>query len=165
MHKNTWYKDILVKYKKETILSVILTLVFFLSLSIWHYVFGKSFAWKEIDPIPKPQEFVRFIYSALVFVTFGAFLYWVKFYKFLHSVIVRGLGDWKLYKDIKSVIWTSLILMMYFFVVPKVIDFLNSIISVIYNLSVFILYLLPPLLLSLIIVITGILLVKKYKIK
>ncbi len=162
MHKISWYKDILIKYKKEIIASVTFTIVFAIFLSIWHYVFGKSFAWKEIDPIPKPQEFVRFIYSALVFVTFGAFLYWIKFYKFLHSVIVRGLRDWKLYKDIKSIIWTSLILVMYFFVVPKVIDILNSTISIVYNLSVFILYLLPPLLSSLVIVIGLLLLSKKY---
>ncbi len=163
MHKISWYKDILIKYKKEIIASATFTIVFAIFLSIWHYVFGKSFAWKEIDPIPKPQEFIRFIYSALVFVTFGAFLYWIKFYKFLHSVIVGGLRDWKLYKDIKAIIWTSLILIMYFFVVPKVIDFLNSTISIIYNLSIFILYLLPPLLSSLIIVIGSVVLIKKYK--
>jgi len=158
----TWYKKYLTQHKKEIILSATFTLVFFIFLSLWHYALGKSFVWKEINPIPKPQEFVRFIYSALVFATFGAFLYWIKFYKFLHSVIVEGLRDWKLYKDIKAIIWTSLILVMYFFVVPKVIDLLNSTISIIYNLSVFILYLLPPLLSSLVIVIGLLLLSKKY---
>jgi hypothetical protein len=164
MKNKFWCKKYLIQYKKEIVVSTTFTIVFTLFLLLWHYFLGKDFAWREIDPIPKPQEFVRFIYSALVFITFGAFLYWIKFYKFLHLAIVRGLKDWKLYKDIKSIIWTSLILVMYFFVVPKVIDFLNSTISVIYNLSVFILYLLPPLLSSLIIVIAGILLVKKYKI-
>jgi len=156
------HKKYLTEYRKEIIISTTFILVFTLFLSIWHYALGKSFVWKEIDPIPKPQEFVRFIYSALVFATFGAFLYWIKFYKFLHTVIVRGLGDWKLYKDIKSVIWTSLILMMYFFVVPKVIDFLNSAISVIYNLFFFIIYLLPPLLISVLIITFGIYLIKKF---
>ena len=160
-----WHKKYLIKYKKEIIISATFTIVFSVFLSLWHYALGNSFAWKEIDPIPKPQEFVRIIYSALTFATLGYFLYRVKFYKFLHTVIVRGLRDRKLFKNIKALIWASLILAMYFFIVPKVIDFLNSIISVIYNLSVYILYLLPPLLLSLIIVITGILLVKKYKIK
>lgn len=158
-----FHKKYLTEYKKEIIISTTFVLVFTLFLSLWHYVLGKSFVWKEINPIPKPQEFVRFIYSALVFVTFGAFLYWIKFYRFLHSVIVRGLGDWKLYKDIKSIIWTSLILVMYFFVVPKVIDFLNNTISIIYNLFIFIFYLLPPLLSSIIIVVVAVLLIKKYK--
>lgn len=157
-----WHKKYLINYKKEIIISATFTVVFSVFLSLWYYALGKSFAWREIDPIPKPQEFVRFIYSALVFVTIGAFLYWIKFYKFLHSVIVGGLKDWKLYKDIKAIIWTSLILIMYFFVVPKVIDFLNSTISIIYNLSVFILYLLPPLISSFVIVIGLLLLSKKY---
>ncbi len=157
----TWYKKYLTEYKKEIIVSVTFTIIFAIFLSLWHYALGKSFVWKEIDPIPKPQEFVRFIYSALVFATFGAFLYWIKFYKFLHSVIVRELGAWKLYRDIKSVIWTSLILVMYFFVVPKVIDFLNSTISIIYNLFFFIVYLLPPLLVSVLIIIFVIYLIRK----
>lgn len=155
-----WYKKYLIKYKKEIIISATFTVVFFVLLSLWHYALGKSFAWREIDPIPKPQEFVRFIYSALVFVTIGAFLYWIKFYKFLHLVIVGKLRNWKLYKDIKAIIWTSLILIMYFFVVPKVIDLLNSIISIVYNLSIFILYLLPPLLLSVALVLLVVYLIK-----
>lgn len=165
MRKGLWYKRILVKHKKEVVTSTIFTIIFILFLSIWHYALGKNFIWREINPIPKPSEFIRFIYSALVFVTFGWFLYWIRFYKFLHSIIVRGLRDWKLYKDTKAIIWSSLILVMYFFVVPTVIDFLNSTISIIYNLLVFILYLLPPLVGSLVLVIAGIFLIKKYEIK
>lgn len=161
----TWYKKYLTQYKKEIIISATFTFVFTTFLSLWHYALGKSFIWREIDPIPQPHEFVRFIYSALVFVTFGAFLYWIRFYQFLYSVIVRGLRDWRLYKDIKAIIWTSLILVMYFFVVPKVIDCLNSTISIIYNLFIFILYLLPPLLLTLTFVMAGVFLSKKYKLK
>jgi len=157
-----WYKKILFKYKKEIISSATFTIIFALSLSLWHYTLGRSFVWQEIDPIPKPNEFVRIIYSALVFVTFGAFLYWVRFYQFLHSIIVRGLGDWRLYKDIKAIIWISLMLVMYFFVVPKVVDLLNSLISIFYNLLIFILYLMPPLGVSIILIIAIILVINKY---
>ena len=106
---------------------------------------------KGISPISEPSLFNRVLYSALVFVTFGAFLYWVKFYQFLYHIIVKGLGDRQLYRSIKGLIWGSLVLVMYFWVVPKVVAVLNIIISFFYNILNLILYLFPPLGISLIV--------------
>lgn len=60
------------------------------------------------------------------------------------------MDDWRLYKDTKKFIWGALILFMYFWVVPKVVGLLNAVISFFYNLFGLILYLLPPLGISLI---------------
>jgi len=147
----SWYKKVLTKNKEYIITKTMFIIVFALVTLLWHFVLGKNFEWREISPIPEPSILIRCFYSALVFVTFGRFLYRTKFYKSLHFLIVRILGDWKLYKDTKNIIWKLLILIMYFFIVPKIIYLLNAIISVVYNLLGFILYLFSPLGISLII--------------
>ena len=146
----SWHKKVLAKNKKDIITKTMFIIVFALATLLWHFVLGKNFEWQEISPIPEPSIFICCFYSALVFVTFGAFLYKIKFYKSLHFLTVRILGDWKLYKDTKKFIWTLLILIMYFFIVPKIIDFLNTIISIAYNLLSLVLYLFPLLGISLI---------------
>lgn len=157
----SWYKKVLTKSKEDIITKTMFIIVFALVTLLWHFVLGKNFEWQEISPIPEPSIFIRYFYSALVFVIPGRFLYRTKFYKSLHFLTVRILGDWKLYKDTKKFIWISLILIMYFSVVPKIIYFLNTIISIIYNLLGFVLYLSPPLGISLIIFIVVHILIKK----
>ena len=98
----SWYKKVLTKNKEDIITKTIFVIVFALITLLWHFVFGKSFEWREISPISEPSILIRYFYSALVFVTFGAFLHWINFYKFLHFLIVKTLGNWKLYKDIKK---------------------------------------------------------------
>lgn len=146
-----WYNKVLKENKKEIIASTTFAVVFAFAILLWHFNLGKSFHWETISPISEPSLFNRVLYSALVFVTFGAFLYWVKFYQFLYHIIVKGLGDRQLYRSIKGLIWGSLVLVMYFWVVPKVVAVLNIIISFFYNILNLILYLFPPLGISLIV--------------
>jgi len=157
-----WYKKVLKENKKEIVSSTAFAVVFALAILLWLFVFGKSFQWEAISPISAPTFFNRLFYSALVFLTFGAFLYWVRFYQFLYQFIVKGLGDRQLYRGIKGIIWGSLILAMYFWVVPKVVELLNSVISFFYNILNLILYLFPPLGISLIIFSIGYIIYKKY---
>ena len=108
-----WYKKVLTKHNREIAISALYSIVFSLTLLLWRYGLGKSFVWEEIGPISAPGIFNRCFYSAFVFVTLGSFLYLIRFYQFLHGIIVGMFVDWKLYKDIKGFIWSGLILMSY----------------------------------------------------
>lgn len=156
----TWYKHTLTKYRKEIISSAILSILFSFTLLFWHYGLGKCFVWTKIEPISAPDLFERYFYSAFVFVTLGAFLYFIRFYQFLHGVIVGIFGDWRLYKDIKGFIWGGLILVSYFWIIPRVVDLLNIIISFFYNVFGLILYSIPSLAISLILSIPAIIYIR-----
>lgn len=160
----SWHKNILTKYKKEIISSALLAVIFSLVFLLWHYALGYKFEWTSISPIEAPGLFVRIFYSALVYVTFGFVLYTIGFYKLLAVIFGEILGDWHSYRAIKSIIWTALILLTYW-LVQKVVDLINSTLSFFYNVLNFILYLSPPIGISLIIFAIGYLLFKKYAIQ
>lgn len=141
----TWYIHTLTKYRKEIISSAIVSVLFSVTILLWHFGLGKSFVWKNIEPISAPGLLERGFYSAITYLTIGAFLYWVRFHQFLHGIVVGIFDDWRLYKDIKGFIWGGLILVSYFWVIPRIVDFLNAIISFFYNVLGLILYSLPSL--------------------
>jgi hypothetical protein len=159
-----WYKKALKKYKKEIVTSATFLIIFALALLLWNFWLGKSFVWQKIEPLNAPSFFDRAFYSALVFVSVGAFLYLIKFYKFLHFLIVRQLRSWELYKSTKKFIWILLILGMYG-IFSKIVDFFNSIISLIYNILGLVLYALPSLGISLAISIPLFIILKKAEAK
>ncbi len=143
----TWYKQTLKKYGKEIISGAFFSVLFSLALLIWIFAFNKTFTWTNIEPIEQPSIFVRIFYSALTFITLGAFLYMIGFYKILYQFI----GDWGLFKEAKRIIWLLLMGFMFFIVVPVVVDLLNGIISILYNLLGLIVFSFPPIGISLII--------------
>jgi hypothetical protein len=149
-----WYKRIITEKKKEVISGIILSIILTLAILLWHFALGKSFGWKEISPIKAPPLLPRLFYSALVFITFGAFLYWIKFYKFLHSLFVVLLKDWRTYKDVKGLVWASLILLV-LYLLQSFVGMANTIISFFYNVFNLILYLFPPIGISLAVLFIG----------
>lgn len=142
----TWYKQTLKKYGKEILLGAMFSVLCSLAFLIWIFVFDRTFTWINIEPIEQPSIFVRILYSALTFVTLGAFLYMIGFYKILYQFI----GDWGLFKEAKRIIWLLLMGFMFFIVVPVVVDLLNGIISILYNLLGLIVFSFPPIGISLI---------------
>jgi len=151
-----WYKKVLVENKKELVRSAIVSIIVTLAFSLWYFVTGKSFEWKTISPISQPSLLYRQFYSAFVFITIGAFLYYVvKLWKFLYLIFVKILRSWGLYELIKWALWTSLILITYFYIVPIVVDILNAVISFFYNIAILFLYLFPSLGIFLIVFISG----------
>ena len=141
-----WYKKILAKNKKEIIFSTVGFLIFTSVFSLWRYFTRKNFEWHEINPISAPSMFARSFYSALVYVTIGAFLYYiVRLWKFLYYIFVKKLKNKKLYKAIKWLLWASLIFFTYFCIVPVIVSLMNNIISFFFNILNLILYLLPVL--------------------
>jgi hypothetical protein len=159
----TWYKKAITKYKNKIISSAMFSLSFALAILLWHFGLGQEFSWKEISPVPEPDIFDYTLYSALVYVTFGALFYKLKIYRFLYNITVRQWGDWQLFRDTKGLIWGIFILIMYFWVVPWTIKILNSILSFLYNILNLVLYLFPVIGISLIVYSIGFLIYKKYQ--
>lgn len=154
--KVTWYKKALKNNTKEIFSSLPLYIITVVLLSIWHFLSGGQFTWVWIEPIEVPSVFVRIFYSALTLITIGAFLYKIRFYQFLWFV----LGDWRTFKEAKALLWLLLMWFMYSWAVPKVIDLLNSVASIGYNIFNFLLYAFPAFVLSALIL-TGLLYLRK----
>lgn len=158
----SWHKKAITKYFKENVGEVVFAIFSSLAILLRCFVRGRGFEPEQISLISQPPIFYRLPYSALVFVSLGAFLYWIKFYKAMYWLIVKCLGDWRLYKDFKALVWAGLMLLMYFVIVLRVVELLNVIISFLYNVLNFILYLYAPLGMLLIIIV-GFFIFKKYQ--
>lgn len=158
-----WYKKILKKTGKKIIYSAAFVVVFTISISLWHLFTGKSFEWQSIAPVEEPGLLPRLFYSALVYVTFGAFLYATGFYKFLYSAYKGTRNGWRAYRQAKGIIWLLLILVMYFIIVPIVVDVLNVVISFSYNIFMLLIYLFPSISISAVVFAAGYFVLGKYR--
>jgi hypothetical protein len=87
---NLWYKTVLAKHAKEIALAAISSIASFLAILVWHYHFNHSFVWYPINPIEHLDIFIRFFYSAHVFVTIGTLLYYLGFYKALTDIVLNN---------------------------------------------------------------------------
>lgn len=143
----SWHKDTLIKYGKEIKQSAIASFVLSLAYLLYSYHLGATFVWQEISPVEQPGLLPRLFYSALVFAGPGWFLYHkLKLWKFLYEPYRGGgRGAYREYKKLKSAVWGLLILLMYFVIVPFVVNILNTLISFFFNIFNFILYLSPAL--------------------
>lgn len=153
MNKDTWHQKILDKHSKEILKSALFIMLVVLVTTLWGFVPGKTFEWQSIEPIGEPSIFVRLFYSALVFTTFGAFLYQVGFYKFLYSLYRGTKNGWREYQKMKAGIWGLLTLLMFFVIVPFVVDVLNNFISFLFNMYKLLLYIFPSIIISLTIIV------------
>lgn len=147
----TWYKNNIIKGLRETYVWAIFPLIFALIFLLWWYWLWFTFKWQEISPISPLEVPVRLFYSALVFLTLGRFLYKMHVYEILHTIFVRILWAFGLYRKIKEVIWMWLMWLMYLIIVPFVVDLLNNLISFFYNIFGLIIYLAPAFWISLVI--------------
>ncbi len=129
----TWYRNVLKTKWKEVTFSAAFAVVFALAVLLWHFFTEKGFEWQSINPVEAPGLLPRLFYSALVYVTLGAFLFATGFYKFLYSLYRGTRGGWRKYNEMKDLIWWGLILGMYFVIIPFIVDVLNTIISFFYN--------------------------------
>lgn len=157
-----WHKSELIKLIEGQKERLIFGSIFLIALLAWHFLSGQPFEWQKIEVLEIPS-WQRLLYSALVFASLGWFLYWIKFYQILHDVLVKKFGNISLYKAVKAFIWGLLLLAMYFYIVPFVINIVNQFISLIYNLVAFLLYLFPPAGLALIVYGTIIFSIKRAK--
>lgn len=138
--KLSWYREILKSYSRKTIVSVGLVLVLLLGAALFQLYRGATFEWSSIEPIKQPDVMNRLLYSALTFISIGAVLYWLRFYKFLSWVFV---SDRRGYREAKRVVWVGLMLLMYLYITPATVDLLNACVSFAYNILLLILYMSP----------------------
>lgn len=150
--KEPWYKKNILKYIKEQKNEFILWLVIVLVFILWYFLKKDKFEWIEYELIGN-IPFVRRILSSLTFFSIWAFLYFIRFYQLLHIILVQIFGMKKFYKELKAFIWWFLMLFMYFKFAPFVIWVWNQIISFFINILNIILYLFPPLWISIILII------------
>lgn len=136
-----WHKREIKKFVNETFNTTVFALTFLFSLSVWHFFLGQDYQWQSITPISEPSIFNRLLYSALTFVTLGALLYKLKFYRFLYRIS----GDWKSFQEAKKIVWVLLVGLMFFIIVPTTVNIMNHILSFGYNILSLVLYLCPPL--------------------
>ena len=144
MKSNNWHKKVLLKSTKEIVSDGTTYAIFALVLLLWHFALGIKFEWQSISPLSEPSIFIRLFYSAFTFCTLGLFLYVIKFYKVIHDIVVKTLGMWELYNLIKAVLWASLMYISYVYLVPWLFSTLNTGASFLFNVANLVLYLIPP---------------------
>mgnify|MGYP000648566772 CR=1 FL=1 len=150
--KKPWYQTVLITQTKEVFSSAVPYTVLLLVLLLWRFALGVPFQWVEVKPLSEPEFFVRAFYSAFTFFTLGYLFYAARFYKVLHDVVVKGFGMWDLYNFIKAVVWLLLMFVSYQYIVPALFTVLNTSATVLYNIAAFVLYALPPVGISLVLV-------------
>ncbi len=158
-----WYKKALSKFKKELITSAILAMIVSLLLLIAHYNFGKTFEWTNLEVLSAPTFFDRVLYSAMTYVSVGAFLYFIRVYQLIYFIFITLLGAFRLHKMFKQLLWWGLMLAMYFWIVPKTIEVVNAILSFFYNIAVYLIYLTPRFIGSFVVISMIFILFQKYK--
>lgn len=145
--KTLWYKKAIVNYARANEIKVAsgaLVVLFSSFVSAQIFIFNHAFRWVKITPISDiPWD--RALFSALTYVSLGAILYYLLFYKLLSFIFYRVLGDYKAYLQAKRVVWLALMLINYYYVTPFVISVLNKILSFCYNIITLILFVSPSL--------------------
>lgn len=154
-----WHTKTIAKYKNEIISSAYAVLMFAVVFTLWSVFSGSHFQWQEIDPISFPDIFHYRFYSALAFIIPGAWLFHkLKFWQFLY----RTSHDWRTFQRDKRDVWKILVGLT-FLIALLLVSLLNSVISFLFNIWNLILYLLPPLGISLLLAFLFILLRKQCK--
>ena len=136
----------LLKSFRKEIVAVTSVLIILIVLSIVSLFLGRSFVWQNISPISTPDFWNRIFWSALTFITLGYGLCKTYFYRALSRLFG---GNRAGYRDAKKIIWLGLMYINYH-IFTAVIDILNQVISIIFNLTMMAVYYAPILLVGLI---------------
>jgi len=135
-------QEVSTDYIKENKLSVVISAISSLWLVVWFYLTNDTFHWVDIEIFSAPP-YVRVIYSLITFFTIWAFLYYIRFYQLFYNIFVRWLWNMRVYRKVKAWIWWFLLFLMFFYIVPTLIDCLNYLSCLAYNFVWFILYIIP----------------------
>lgn len=158
----TWYKKAIRKYIIEDIWKMVSVVIIWIITSLWLFFTHDQYTWTNVEPIQiVPAS--RLILWALTFVTLGAFLYAIRFYQFLHLILVKILWMRKFYSEVKAIIRFWLLVIMVLWVLPFIVFILNQIYSFFHNCFFFILYMYPVIFSSIIIFFVVHFWIKRYK--
>lgn len=134
-----WYSKVLSSTCRKELVVGGLIFITLTVLSVVQLTNGEPFAWRQIEPFSTPDFWHRIFWGALTFVTLGAVLYKIYFYKLLSMIFG---SDRSGYRQIKRIIWLGLMYVNYQ-IFPVVIDIANSIASIVFNGLVFAVYISP----------------------
>ena len=162
MKDTDWYKKVILKNAKEIMSSGATYLILALVLLLWHFALGIKFQWQNVSPLSEPSFFIRSFYSAFTFCTIGLLLYVVKFYKVLDEIVVKIFGMRELYNLVKAIFWLFLMWISYAYLVPWLFKFLNAGISILFNFANLVLYVIPPVGITLVLSIVYLLVKNQY---
>lgn len=154
-----WHKKAILTNVEKIVIGSLYGLICIWITILLNYFYSWNFDWTIISPIETPWFVPRIFLSALAFWLPWAFLYKIYFYKFLYDIF-----SYRTFKKIKEIIWLFLMFLMYI-TIQVVVEFLNFIISLFYNLMNLLVFILPWLGISFIIVLTWSLIYIRYKSK
>lgn len=139
----SWKRKIFKEHIKETIFSMVFSLTFALVLMIANFFFDWNFDWKKIDPIEMPQLWIRGVASFFTWFTLWNWLFNLYFYRVLYWICKLSWIRYSEYKKLKQKIWIWLMLLVTFVLIPLIIDILNSLISILFNIFQFLISTIP----------------------
>jgi len=122
-----WHKKVIIEGNKKILISGATAVCFFIVLTVWMYVTGKTFSWQSIEVLSPLPPWAK-LWSGLTFSTTGFMLFHLGFYKELYRMIPFYL----LYSLVKAIIWLALTLLTYWFF-DFVFAAVNAICSFLYN--------------------------------
>lgn len=152
-----WYQERLKENGRKIFVSAITLTVFVVSTLLWSYFSGESFVWTKYEPLSYPTIGSVGFYSALAFRTLGAVLFSGGFYLFLYKIS----GSRREFNRNKRDVW-KMVVIATFGLTVLVFWIINSVLSVIFNLIMFIVFLLPPVLITFGLIVSGYLVFKKF---
>ena len=155
-----WYEITLRQNGKMIIRSGLFLVIFSVITGLQGYFSGETFIWTKIETISYPSILNWRFYSALAFITLGSFLFSRGLWIFIYQISTSKSS----YRRNKKDVWT-LITLTTFGLMILVIKILNILISILFNVLLFILYSLPSVLVTLILMGGGYLIFNKYKTK
>ena len=152
-----WHEKTLKKYKTEIITSSVAFTVFIASITLWSYFSRESFVWTKIEPVSYPSILNWRFYSALAFVTIGSFLFSQGFWLFIYKISYNRSSFRRNKKDV----W-KLIILSTFGLVVLAVWLLNTVISIIFNIAMLVVFLLPSVFITTLLIILGRFLYKRF---
>lgn len=138
-----WKRKIFKEHIKETIFATVFSLTFALVLMVANFFFDWNFDWEEIDPIEMPPLWIRGVASFFTWFTLWNWLFNLYFYKVLYWICKLFGIRYSEYKKLKQKIWVWLMLLVTFVLIPLIVDILNSLISILFNIFQFLISTIP----------------------
>lgn len=132
-----WREKLIKWHLNETLFASVFSVLFIFILIIANFFFNWNFDWKQIDPIETPPLWIRGIASLFTWFTLWSWLFHLYFYKILYWICKFLWISYFRYKKLKRQIWLWLMLLVTLVLIPIIIDLLNSIISLFFNILQF----------------------------
>ncbi len=149
-------KDIQKPKKKKKFSKFLLNIIIFwiIFLVVWllsTYVFHNGFIWQKEKPLNYQNFWTRQMVNFIILLVLFIILYYTRVYEFINNFIwwvFSNKEEKNKYEKTKLIVWIIILVLLYFFVVPKTIKLTNSISSFLINIGKLFIHLIPVFLIS-----------------